>query len=149
MTSYASVSAKTRKRHLEFLKKLENYYIDPHNRLFIHAGFTNLKGPLSEYYPYVFYWDRTLWETAVATDERLHPNDLRYPKRFAHFNEIYIGHTPVTRLGKTQPMQALNVWNCDTGAGFNGPLSMLEINSKTHFQSQPVYQLYPEEKGRN
>ncbi len=147
--SYASATEPELKKHVSFFKSLKNYHLDSANRLFVHAGFTNPKGPLKEYYPYVFYWDRSLWETAIATDPSLSLHDLRYPKRFTHFDEIYIGHTPVTQLGHTTPLQALTVWNCDTGAGFKGPLSMLEINSKTLIQSAPVYQLYPDEIGRN
>src|SRR5699024_5372722 len=100
-------------------------------------------------YDYVLYWDRSLWETAVATDKRLRPEDAWYPKRFTHFSEIFIGHTPVTGIGKNLPTQMLNLWNVDTGAGFRGKLSLLDIDSKEVFQSDPVYTLYPKEKGRN
>lgn len=135
--------------HLDFLTSLKNYHIDQENRLFVHAGFSKTSGIENEYYSYVFYWDRTLWETALATDPRLTPEDVRYPKRFTFFNEIFIGHTPTTRIGISQPIQALNVWNVDTGAAFKGSLSMMEINTKEVFQSDPVHLFYPEENGRN
>ncbi|HLS31625.1 MAG TPA: metallophosphoesterase [Flavobacteriaceae bacterium] len=136
-------------KHLKFLGGLKNYYIDSENRLFVHAGFSKTSGIENEYYDFVFYWDRTLWETALATDKRLNPGDVRYPKRFTFFEEIFIGHTPVTRIGVTQPYKALNVWNVDTGAAFKGRISMMEIDTKEVFQSDPVYTLYPEEDGRN
>lgn len=147
--AYQNESQTKIKRHFDFLKALENYFVDSDNRLFLHAGFSKLSGPKNEYYPYVFYWDRTLWETAVATDPNLKKTDPRYPERFTHFKEIFIGHTPVTDLGTSKPHRALNVWNVDTGAGFKGKLSMLEINTKEVFQSDPVYTLYPYERGRN
>lgn len=85
----------------------------------------------------------------LATDKRLRPESLFYPKRFTLFDEIFIGHTPVTRVGSDIPMKALNVWNVDTGAAFKGKLSMMDIDTKTFFQSDPIYKLYPNEKGRN
>jgi|SRR5690625_242693 len=146
---YENISFRKINLHLDFIERLKNYVIDEKNRLFVHGGFSKTSGIENEYYEYVFYWDRTLWETALATNPDLQPDDLRFPKRFKYFNEIFIGHTPVTRIGFTQPVKALNVWNVDTGAAFKGPLSMMEIDSKEVFQSDPVYTLYPEENGRN
>lgn len=149
IASYNKFSKAELDKHHMFLSNLQNYYIDDDQRLFVHGGFTKLSGPKNEYYDYVFYWDRTLWETAVATDPNLAKDDPRFPERFTHFKEIFIGHTPVTRLGETKPFKALNVWNADTGAGFDGPLSMLEVNTKEVIQSDPVKELYPNEQGRN
>lgn len=149
LQAYKTLEAPELTRHHEFIKKLENYYIDDNNRLFVHGGFTKYSGPQNEYYDYVFYWDRTLWETAVATDKNLNAKDPHFPERFTHFDEIFIGHTPTLRIGASRPTKALNVWNIDTGAAFTGKLSMLEVNTKAVFQSDPVYELYPNEKGRN
>lgn len=149
ITAYKDVSDQTLEEHHKFLKSLQNYYVNAQNQLFVHGGFTNLRGPENEYYDYIFYWDRTLWETAIATDPRLNPENLRYPKRFTLFREIFIGHTPTVRIGETKPTQALNVWNVDSGAAFKGRLSVLEVETKEVFQSEPVFKLYPKEKGRN
>ena len=72
-----------------------------------------------------------------------------YPKRLTLYKEIYIGHTPLSRIGKTVPVQMANVWNVDTGAAFRGPLTILDVNSKELWQSDPLDKLYPDEKGRN
>jgi serine/threonine protein phosphatase 1 len=66
-----------------------------------------------------------------------------------HYSEIYIGHTPTLNFLKDKPMNAVNVWNVDTGAAFTGPLSAIDINTKEIFQSDTLKALYPEEKGRN
>jgi serine/threonine protein phosphatase 1 len=126
-----------------------NYHIDSQNRLFLHAGFTNQHGPQSEYYPNMVYWDRTLWEMVCAIDSSISEEDDKYPKRLKLFKEIYIGHTPVTRVGFDKPANFANVWNVDTGAAFKGKISMLDVDSMEIWQSEPVYKLYPEEKGRN
>ncbi len=147
--AYAGIAPQVKAGHITFLEALLPYYIDAENRLYLHAGFTNVKGVAHEYFPYVFWWDRTLWETALALDPNLPKNHRRYPKRLLCYAEIFIGHTPVTHLGRTTPFQAGNVYNVDTGAAWKGPLSVVHTQDKTVWQSDPVYQLYPEEKGRN
>lgn len=147
--SYDSLSKADLQEHLRFFEALQNYHIDPENRLFLHAGFTNMHGPQHEYYANMVYWDRTLWELVCGMDNSLQKTDTNYPSRLRLFNEIYIGHTPVTRIGKTVPVQIANVWNVDTGAAFKGPLSIMDIDTKEVWQSDPVWLLYPKEQGRN
>lgn len=147
--AYKNVSDATKQKHIFFLENLLDYYIDEENRLFIHAGFTNVNGVLHEYFPKLYYWDRTLWETALSLDNRLEKNNPLYPSRFLLYSEIYIGHTPVTRINQTIPVQKACVWNIDTGAAFKGPLTILDVATKQFWQSTPVYQLYKDEQGRN
>ncbi|MBT8262635.1 MAG: metallophosphoesterase [Bacteroidia bacterium] len=147
--SYAKLSSRELDQHIEFFESLQNYFIDDKNRLYLHAGFTNMHGPQHEFYPNLVYWDRTLWEMACSLDPEISQDNRYYPKRLKLFNEIYIGHTPVTRLGETIPIRKANVWNVDTGAAFKGPLSIIDVDSKNIWQSDPVWTLYPLEKGRN
>lgn len=147
--SYSKLSKTEKGIHLRFLENLINYHVDSENRLFLHAGFTNQHGPEHEYHPNLVYWDRTLWEMVCAIDENITEKDDKYPKRLKLFREIYIGHTPVTRVGFDKPANFANVWNVDTGAAFKGKISMLEIESKEIWQSDAVHTLYPNEKGRN
>lgn len=147
--AYRQFSDKQKEEHITFFEQMLNYYIDKENRLFVHAGFSNLKGPEQEYTPTPLYWDRTLWEMVLSIDPSLKKGDTRYPKRLELFEEIFIGHTPVTRIGKTTPFHSANVWNIDTGAAFKGKISLIDVNSKEVIQSDPVWELYPEEEGRN
>lgn len=149
LESYEGAEQAIRNIHLDFYEDLENYYLDTNNRLFLHAGFTNLKGVSQEYFTSNFYWDRTLWELALSLDPNLTEDTAFYPQRLSNYSEIYIGHTPVTRIGKTRPVKAANVWNIDTGAAFKGPLSVMDVNTKQLWQSDPVYKFYPGEAGRN
>ena len=149
INAYQNRDAKNLETHIAFLESLVDYHLDEHNRLFIHAGFTNMNGIDFEYFPKLFYWDRTLWETALALDKNMKPDDIAYPKRFTLYNEIFIGHTPVSRIGKTTPVQMANVWNVDTGAAFRGPLTIMDVDSKAFWQSENLDILYPNEKGRN
>ena len=149
MAAYESISKKQRNEHISFLEQLHNYHIDSKNRLFVHAGFTNQAGPKHEFYPDFVYWDRSLWEMACSLDPLLPKKSNRYPKRLLLFEEIYIGHTPTTKIARTIPTNFANLWNIDTGAAFKGNLSVIDASTKEFWQSDPVYTLYPQEKGRN
>jgi len=147
--SYDRLSEGAIKEHLHFYEGLTNYHIDGKNRLYVHAGFTNVNGIQHEYFGNLVFWDRTLWELVCAMDTSVRPKDLNYPKRLTHYHEIYIGHTPVTRMGSDLPLQRANVWNIDTGAAFKGSLTILDVDTKEFWQSESVYKLYPDEDGRN
>jgi len=147
--SYEHTSEDEKQNHLAFFNKMHNYYIDEANRLFIHAGFSSMHGPAHETYETNYSWDRTLWEMAIAVNKKIRKNSVLYPKRLSLFEEIYIGHTPTINYDVDVPMQAMNVWNVDTGAAFYGKLSALDIKSKKIWQSDIVQDLYPNEKGRN
>ncbi len=149
MESYLSISDNEKASHILFLENLRDYYIDSDNRLFIHAGFTNQAGPKNEFYPNMVFWDRTLWEMAYSMDNTIPKNDERFPKRLKIFKEIYIGHTPTTRIGKSIPTTFNSVCNVDTGAAFKGCISILDIATKKYWQSDPLYRLYSNERGRN
>lgn len=135
--------------HLQFFQQMLNYHIDEENRLFIHAGFSSLHGPYKEHYSSNYSWDRTLWEMALCMDKRVKKDSVLYPKRLKLFSEIFIGHTPTLHYDSFVPMNAVNVWNIDTGAAFNGRLSILDVHSKQFWQSDVVQNLYPNETGRN
>ena len=147
--SYNGFSDEEKKIHLSFFEAMDMYHIDDENRLFVHAGFTSMHGVEKEFNVQIFYFDRTLWEMALTMDKRIEKQSELYPNRLKHYSEIYIGHTPTTNYGILQPMNAINVWNIDTGAAFTGPLSAIDIETKEIFQSDRVTDLYPNEKGRN
>lgn len=147
--SYDALNQNEKQHHLLFFRNLVNYFIDNKNRLFCHAGFANQHGPGHEYYDNTVYWDRTLWEMVCSLNPKLSPKDPKYPKRLKNFMEIYIGHTPTTKIGKITPVNFANVWNIDTGAAFTGPLTIIDIDTKEYWQSDAVMDLYPDEKGRN
>lgn len=149
INAYELVSDVRKSIHIEFLKNLENFHLDEKNRLFVHAGFTNMRGVLNEFFPRLLYWDRTLWEMALALDPTIPKDSYYYPQRLLVYDEIYIGHTPVTRIDEKVPVQKANIWNVDTGAAFKGALTILDVDTKEFWQSDLLTDLYPEETGRN
>ncbi len=147
--SYLRANKDKWETHLEFYADLKNHYLDEDKRLFLHAGYTNLKGVEYEYFDQLFYWDRTLWELAKSLDPKLAPTDKNFPQRLTHYKEIFIGHTPLSKTGEVEPKKAANVWNIDTGAAFKGSLTLMDVGTKEFWQSDPVYTFYPGERGRN
>jgi serine/threonine protein phosphatase 1 len=124
--------------HQAFFKGQKAFYIDERQRCFVHAGFDrdlNFREQPAENY----YWDRSLWESAVQRLERKEPFST-----IPAFSEVYLGHTPTTKLGTDQPMRAFNIFNLDTGAGHDGRLTIMDIDSKAFWQSDPLPTLYPE-----
>ena len=146
---YEVIDSTTKQIHINFLEALEPYYLDDKNRLFIHAGFTNLKGIEFEFFKPLFYWDRTLWEMALSLDKNIPFESELYPNRLKLYKEIYIGHTPTTKINQTIPINKACVWNIDTGAAFTGPLTILDVDSKEFWQSDSLPSLYSNENGRN
>ena len=147
--SYNEFTKEEKLAHLDFFEGMPLYHIDDKNRLFIHAGFTSMHGVEKEVNRETFYYDRTLWEMALTMDNRIKKNSDIYPNRLKHYSEIYIGHTPTINYFKMHPMNAINVWNIDTGAAFTGRLSAVDIETKAVFQSDILKDLYPHEMGRN
>jgi len=149
MESYAGFSKEDKIEHLAFFENMPLYHLDDENRLFLHAGFTSMHGVTREVFETTLYFDRTLWEMALTMDKRIEKDAAIYPKRLKHYKEIYIGHTPTTNFNVEMPMNAVNIWNIDTGAAFKGRLSGVNIDTKEVFQSDNLPALYPNETGRN
>ena len=147
--SYEQIIELEKQKHIAFYNRMLNYFVDGENRLFIHAGFSSMHGPEHEIYSSNYSWDRTLWEMAITMDSRIKKDSKLYPKRLKLFNEIFIGHTPTTNYDVYEPMNAINVWNVDTGAGFDGKLTVMDVETKQCWQSDNVKLIYPLEKGRN
>ena len=126
--------------HIDFLNESVLYHLDD-NRLFVHAGFLP-DTPLDQQSKEILSWDRTFVESAVSYSQ------LNKNIRFTKYNEIYVGHTPTIRYGMSYPFRAGEIWLMDTGAGWNGFLTIMDIDSKEYWCSDNVAQLYPNETGR-
>ena len=91
--SYIRTGYLTDSRHKGFFNRLHNYYVDDNNRGFVHGGFISKNGLGHEVYQSDYYWDRTLWEIAMAVDKDfklIDKGDFRTnPYRFEKHLEIY------------------------------------------------------------
>lgn len=126
------------KKHKELLVNAKRYYLQD-SSLFVHAGI-NPDLSLEEQTDRTLFWDRTLAKNALQTAK------AGLKKNFGAFSEIYLGHSPQPG-GK--PVKACNVWLMDTGAGWDGVLTIMNIETNEYFTSDPVPQLYPKAKGRS
>ncbi len=124
------------KTHIELLDQSLPYYISD-NKLFVHAGFDPAT-PLNVQSLTTFLWDRSLAIKALAFQAK----ELT---KLTDFDEVYLGHTPVAG---DRPVQSREIWLMDTGAGWSGVLSMMDLDTKEIFTSDPVPQLYPGVEGR-
>lgn len=140
--------------HIEFfLSKQKPYYVDSDNRLFVHGGF-NRHHPITD--PVfngedILMWDRDMWMAALSYGT-LKPEDMNTRPKFKmhdDFTEVFIGHTATINWKKDTPMESANVINLDTGAGFKGKLTIMNVDTKEIWQSDSVNELYNGEKGRN
>lgn len=160
--------------HKNFFKYLVNYYVDEENRGFVHGGFKSKKGLGHAAHESDYYWDRDMWELAIALNgnipDKSDPDYNQYyrpnPYRMYKHKEIFIGHSATTMHkikpehkeykdpnqpkngGIIVPMNRCNVWNLDTGGGWGGKLSIMDIDTKEYWQSDFVKDLYPDHKER-
>jgi len=123
--------------HIKFLSDALLYY-KYKNKLFVHAGIDPFI-PLEQQDRHTFLWDRSLASLALSKYENSSQGKL------SSFDEIYIGHTPIHY---PTPIMSLGVWLMDTGAGWSGTLSMMDVDTKDMFISDPVPSLYPGIEGR-
>lgn len=131
--------------HQAFFGKQLNYHIDEQNRCFVHGGFNRHLPIDKQLFPYIYYWDRDLWYAALSCKDI---DESRF-KIHNKFKEIFIGHTTTGIWGTDKPMYACNIWNLDTGGGFEGKITIMDIDTHEYWQSDLCKELYSNEKGRN
>ena len=122
-------------QHMKFWAEMKPYYIDSKNRLFVHGGYG--KDGLKATALKDLWWDRTLWDVALSGH-----NSQKLPKRLRAFETIFIGHTSIGRHYGGKPKKASNVWNLDTGGGYEGYLTIMDVDTKEYWQSDKVSELY-------
>jgi hypothetical protein len=172
LSFYRALRSKNPSPYL-FLLEFENFTIAGSSpevmvRLgFVHGGFRSKNGLGYEAYETDYYWDRDLWGLALLQHSNFQKDSIENFKRFEKHKEIYIGHTSTgyslikPHLPEYQyseqpkqgriitPMNRCNVWNLDTGGGYEGKLTIMDVETKEFWQSDFVNTLYPDERGRN
>jgi len=147
--------------HIQFFKNQHLFYKDSTNRLFVHGGFDkNLTlRENQERDPTKFYWDRKLWLKALSVNKHESLNFVE------PLSEVFIGHTATTHWTTkeiitqegiiipngnkiTEPMHADIIYNLDTGAGCEGKLTIMDVDTHEYWQSDLVTVLYPGKRGR-
>lgn len=139
-------------QHKLFFANQLPYYIDAQNRLFVHGGF-NRHYPIEEQEE-ILWWDRDLWSQALSYKAMIgnpKPDGTVFMPPFkmvGDFKEVFIGHTSTQFWGEIEPMNAANIWNLDTGGGWFGRVTIMDVDTKEFWQSDDTSTLYPNFKGR-
>lgn len=145
LSKETAIRKKLLRRHTKLLSEALPYYVTD-NKLFVHGGF-NWGRPIDGQDTYDLTWDRNLLSAALYW----RANGLKGLKedKVKAYDEVFVGHTTTSRIQPDlTPVHASNVWAIDQGAGWEGKLTIMDIDSKEYWQSDVVATLYPNEKGR-
>lgn len=123
---------KEKHRDLYFTKCIL-YHIDCNNNAYVHGGYTSKSG-LGGDSPDTYMWDRSLWTNAKSAHSGKKLNLTKM------YKNLFIGHTSI---GYTLPQKRCNVWNIDTGGGWEGALCLINTETEEYFLSDKVKHLYP------
>lgn len=175
MESYVKTGKLVDKEHKNFWFTQLDWYIDEENRIFIHAGWDYRIDPnaarhsgdyLSDMEVFIkqasaklgvgagtiakeCHWDRSLIKNAAAVStfkaKGIEDYNKKVQKALNLFKEIYVGHT-VSREHKVENFE--NLWNMDSGGGWKGRLSIMDIDTKEIWYADKSPELYPNELGR-
>ena len=122
--------------HKKLFEDAKPYFIDEELRAFVHGGFDPDK-PIGSQPEEELTWDRALINTAMTQD--------------VPFRHVFVGHTTTQLLGRyfevkdcLEPVTLHNLTMMDTGAGFSGRLTILDVDTFEFWQSDKK----GEEKGR-
>ena len=120
--------------HIDFFNKA-HLFLELNNVLFVHAGFDPLV-PLMDQSIQKLTLDRGLVSRAY---ERVLEND---PIKAGPYEAVFVGHTPTQNFHADVPLQLGNIWMMDTGAGWAGRLSIMDVGTKEYWQSDTTAELY-------
>lgn len=125
------------------------YYIDTtRNYAFMHGGYDWHK-PLKDNDLDEIMWNRHMIQTAYTWKEFNYVHEGNH--KFDEFDKIFVGHTTTQhtfskkREPSLLPAFLTNIINLDTGAGWNGKLTIMDVDSLEYWQSDLVPDLYPTE----
>jgi len=131
------------KKHRDLLINAKYYHVTPDNKCFVHGGF-EWKLPIKDQDKDTLLWDRRLFQIACMWDQWKSKGVIA-----KEFDEVFVGHTTTSwSHPNLKPVHVSNVWNLDQGAGWEGILTLMDIDSKEYWQSDIVKTLYPYDKRR-
>ena len=120
--------------HIDFLKGGQ-LWIEHDEQVFVHGGF-NPDVSLSSHSAQALVWDRNLLDMAWKMQSEGRKCKL------GRYRDIFVGHTTTELYNTLQPIHACNLWNIDTGAGWSGKLTIMDVDSKEYWQSDLTPDLY-------
>ena len=73
-------------------------------------------------------WDRNLLDMAWKMQSEGRKCKL------GRYRDIFVGHTTTELFNTLQPIHVCNVWNIDTGAGWSGKLTIMDVDTKEYWR---------------
>lgn len=149
--SYHLNPADVPRSHMRFFTEQQTFYVDDQNRLFVHGGFNRHFSISDKTFNHrdILIWDRDLIMQAMSSAARTQEEQKKHPfKTKDNFSKIFVGHTSTIYWGDNKPIKAGQVWDLDTGAGWQHKLTIMNVNTEEYWQSDLGSELYPDEKGR-
>lgn len=133
LKSYAALGEITGRKikysHQRLLEATPFWHVEG-DKLFVHGGYAD-GVPLEAQLPENLMWSR----------------DFKFNRdlcnRIKDYEEVYVGHSTVWQESEV-PLTIGKVTFMDTGGGYEGKLSLMNIDTKEVFQSDIVRDLYPD-----
>jgi serine/threonine protein phosphatase 1 len=92
--------------------------------------FTTMNGVGYEFYPKLFYWDRTYGKLLFpSSDPSIKPNDLLYPKKTSTYTMKFYIDTLLLRLAGLNPFKKACVWNVDRSCFQRSILTITDVDT--------------------
>ena len=128
---------------LDFFKQFVGI-MESEGQVFVHGGLDPNQRDLSKQSLDVCLWDRSLVHAARL--KHAQKPDFKY----GGWKDIFVGHTTTEYFEHDdyRPLHFCNIWMIDTGGGWSGKLTIMDIDTKQYWQSDIVADLYPGIKGR-
>lgn len=140
--------------HKDFLSSLPKY-LEIDNMLFVHGGYN----PISIYNieeqaedPHIFNieddltWDRDLFARMFSP----YYNQESFPQAYKQYidaityDKVFIGHTTTEQINKElKPLFSEKVIAIDTGGGWSGKITVMDIDTLQYWQSKLSKNYYP------
>lgn len=139
LLSYVGRTKEDLIRHRDFLSQQEPFILlEDEKYLFVHGGF-ELRKDVNNTDIDVLLWDRDIFSMTFKNGYMLNHG----------YDKVFLGHTTTQIINNDlKPLIFNNIYALDTGAGWDGKLSMMNIDTDDVFSSKISKEYYPEFTGR-
>jgi serine/threonine protein phosphatase 1 len=118
--------------HKKWFRELEPF-IEIDDMCIVHGGWVNTKMKVTELvtegklYIKELFWNRNFWYYA-------------YNHKTPPYDKVFIGHT----ASNTNPEKRKNIWNLDSGGGWKGKITVMNMDNEEYWQSESAIMYYPD-----
>lgn len=144
LASYGNDRGNVPAEHEKLLREAAYIYVDALNRCFVHGGIDPNQKYADKQKPDLCMWDRDLVRMAKAKAVKYETGvERKQSFKWGGYEDIFVGHTSTNcTTGLAVPVRFCNVWMLDTGAGWEGRLTIMNVDTKEFWQSAYCPELY-------